>query len=51
MSNLAALLQQAPRGDVGRGLEQLRYTVLVDGIPSNPDGMVAANSYHITITN
>lgn len=31
-----------PNGDVDSGLEQLRYAVLTDGIPSNSDGMVGS---------
>ncbi|KAK5150988.1 hypothetical protein LTR04_006689 [Oleoguttula sp. CCFEE 6159] len=33
------LLKGPPGGDLTGGLEQLRYTVLTDGIPSNGDGM------------
>lgn len=41
MTALCHLLQQGPpRGDILKGLEQLRYTILADGIPSNRDGMV-----------
>lgn len=41
VANLAQLLQHGPpRGDVCKGLEELRYTVLADGIPSNSDGIV-----------
>jgi len=44
MADLAQLLQNPPRGDLAKGLEQLRWTVLADGIPSNNDGMVSAAS-------
>lgn len=40
MTNLEALLAKGPSGDAEAGLEQLRYTILSDGIPSNSDGMV-----------
>ncbi len=41
MTNLSSLLLKGPLvGDLTKGLEQLRYTVLLDGIPSNSDGMV-----------
>lgn len=41
-TSLAAFIQQGPpRGDVCKGLEQLRSTVLVEGIPSSNDGMVS----------
>ena len=47
MASLELLLHKGPpngngngSGDLAGGLEQLRYTVLSDGIPSNSDGMV-----------
>lgn len=41
MTSLEMLLHTGPPdGDITGGLEQLRYTVLTDGIPSNSDGMV-----------
>ena len=40
MTSLEALLAKGPSGDAEAGLEQLRYTILSDGIPSNSDGMV-----------
>jgi len=42
MADLAQLLQNPPRDDLTKGLEQLRWSVLADGIPSNNDGMVRA---------
>ena len=42
MANLDTLAHKGPpNGDVVNGLEQLRYAVLTDGIPSNSDGMVS----------
>jgi cell cycle arrest protein BUB2 len=29
-----------PNGDMASGLDELRYKILIDGIPSNSDGMV-----------
>jgi hypothetical protein len=29
-----------PNGDITSGLDELRYKILIDGIPSNSDGMV-----------
>lgn len=41
MTNLDLFLQKGPRnGDLSQGLDELRRTVLLDGIPSNSDGMV-----------
>jgi cell cycle arrest protein BUB2 len=40
MTSLETLLAKGPSGDTEAGLEQLRYTILSDGIPSNSDGMV-----------
>lgn len=41
MSHLDLFLQKGPsNGDVVAGLEELRRIVLLDGIPSNNDGMV-----------
>jgi len=39
-SNLGYLLQQGSKGNPANGLDQLRYAVLADGIPSNNEGMV-----------
>jgi cell cycle arrest protein BUB2 len=33
-----------PNGDIVSGLEELRYKILIDGIPSNSDGMVDTNT-------
>lgn len=42
MADLESLLHKGPpNGELIGGLEQLRYTVLTDGIPSNSDGMVS----------
>jgi len=42
MTTLDALLLKGPAaGDVVQGLEQLRETVLSNGIPSNNDGLVS----------
>ena len=41
MTHLDLWLQKGPaNGDLTTGLDELRYRVLVDGIPSNNDGMV-----------
>ena len=41
MTHLDLFLQKGPsNGDVVGGLEELRRIVLLDGIPSNSDGMV-----------
>jgi len=41
MTHLDLFLQKGPpNGDVVAGLEELRRVVLLDGIPSNNDGMV-----------
>lgn len=41
MASLELLLHKGPpNGELPGGLEQLRYTVLTDGISSNSDGMV-----------
>ncbi|GAB7341318.1 hypothetical protein MBLNU457_7587t1 [Dothideomycetes sp. NU457] len=46
MANLEALLLKGPPGaDVVGGLEQLRETVLSNGIPSNSDGMSEVRIY------
>lgn len=47
MTNLEALLAKGPAGDAEAGLEQLRYTILSDGTPSNSDGMVSKQSHAI----
>ena len=42
MTHLDLFLQKGPtNGDVVAGLEELRRIVLLDGIPSNSDGMVS----------
>lgn len=41
MTSLETLVLKGAVGDVESGLEQLRYTVLSDGIASNSDGMVS----------
>lgn len=41
MTNLDLLLLKGPpNGDIERGLNELRYTILTKGIPANSDGMV-----------
>lgn len=46
MASLDALLMRGPSGDnVVGGLEQLRETVLRDGVPSNSDGMSDVRIY------
>lgn len=41
MPGIKHMLQQGPpHGDVCKGLDKLRDSVLTNGIPSNPDGMV-----------
>ncbi|KAI9711392.1 MAG: hypothetical protein M1828_001937 [Chrysothrix sp. TS-e1954] len=45
MAPLSNVFNQGPKGDVCKGLEKLRYTVLVDGIPSNNDGMSELRIY------
>ncbi|KEQ69288.1 TBC-domain-containing protein [Aureobasidium namibiae CBS 147.97] len=45
MTNLETLLAKGPAGDAEVGLEQLRYTILSDGIPSNSDGMSELRIY------
>lgn len=41
MTHLDLFLQKGPaNGDVVGGLDELRRIVLLDGIPSNSDGMV-----------
>ena len=44
MASLDALLLKGPGADVVGGLDQLRETVLSQGIPSNSDGMVSEYS-------
>ncbi|KAF1813716.1 TBC-domain-containing protein [Eremomyces bilateralis CBS 781.70] len=46
MTNLDLLLLKGPPGgDVCRGLDDLRYNVLVNGIPANSDGMSELRIY------
>lgn len=36
------LLRKGPQnGELASGLDELRYKILIDGIPSNSDGMVS----------
>lgn len=55
MAALDVLLQKGPpNGELAIGLEELRYTVLTDGVPSNNDGMVhimRPDSTHTNVTN
>jgi hypothetical protein len=38
------LLRKGPvNGDLVSGLDELRYKILIDGIPSNSDGMVSSD--------
>jgi cell cycle arrest protein BUB2 len=42
MAHLDLLLQRGPQnGDVVGGLDEIRRTVLLDGIPANSDGTVS----------
>ena len=42
MTHLDLLLQRGPQnGDVEGGLDEIRRTVLLDGIPANSDGTVS----------
>lgn len=38
------LLRGPPAGDLDRGLDELRYSILTKGIPANSDGMVHPTS-------
>lgn len=40
MTNLDMLLLKGPTGNVEDGLNELRYTILTQGIPANNEGMV-----------
>ena len=40
MPNLDMLLLKGPAGNVENGLNELRYTILTQGIPANSEGMV-----------
>lgn len=41
MSELDVFVQRGPTdGDTAAGLDELRRAILLDGIPSNSDGMV-----------
>lgn len=45
MTNLELLLQRGPQdGDVIGGLDEIRRTVLLDGVPANSDGTVSENA-------
>lgn len=47
MTHLDLFLQKGPaNGDLTAGLEELRRTILLDGIPSNNDGMVSSHARH-----
>lgn len=47
MTHLDLFLQKGPpNGDLVAGLEELRRVVLLDGIPSNSDGMVRETTRH-----
>jgi len=42
MTNLDMLLLRGPpSGDVEGGLNELRFTILTEGIPANSEGMVS----------
>jgi hypothetical protein len=42
MTHLDLLLQRGPQhGDVEGGLDEIRRTVLLDGVPANSDGTVS----------
>jgi hypothetical protein len=42
MTHLELLLQRGPQhGDVEGGLDEIRRTVLLDGVPANNDGTVS----------
>jgi len=45
MASLDAMLLKGPGADVVGGLDQLRETVLSQGIPSNSDGMVSDTAF------
>ena len=40
MPNLDMLLLKGPASGVDEGLNELRWTILADGIPANSEGMV-----------
>jgi hypothetical protein len=47
-SELDEFLRRGPaNGDIAQGLTELRYRILTDGIPSNPDGMVHSPDIHL----
>lgn len=47
MTHLDLFLQKGPaNGDMVAGLDELKRTVLLDGIPSNNDGMVGRVCVH-----
>lgn len=37
-----------PNGDMISGLDELRYKILIDGIPSNSDGMVYTSPLQVS---
>lgn len=46
-SELDEFLRRGPaNGDITQGLAELRYRILTDGIPSNPDGMVHSSDIY-----
>jgi cell cycle arrest protein BUB2 len=48
--HLDLFLQKGPaNGDLTQGLEELRREVLLDGIPSNSDGMVNITNVNLTL--
>jgi len=53
-SDLDLFFRRGPAGDIASGLNDLRYRVLVDGIPTNADGAVGAAAncapYWLTVT-
>lgn len=53
MTHLDLFMQKGPsNGNISAGLEELRRVVLLDGIPSNSDGMVSAarGMYGVNVT-
>lgn len=38
-----------PNGDLVSGLDELRYKILIDGIPSRGDGMVRDRDWNIYV--
>ena len=47
MAYLDLFLRKGPaNGDLNSGLDELRQLILIDGIPSNADGMVRSTYSH-----